>query len=91
MYDRVFKNWKTEELRRRCTDMNKFNETWIPSVKAGSYGGYELFDLATDPSQKVDVSKRHPRGLIRLKKQLLKTDASVTADAHDWFAEPAWR
>jgi hypothetical protein len=44
----------------------------------------QLFDLAADPSQKVDVSKQHPEIIARLKRQMLEINASVMAEAPDW-------
>ena len=61
-----------------------FNESWIPAIKSGSYGRYQLFDLEKDPSQKTDVSKRHPEIFARLKKQLSDINTSIMTAAPDW-------
>ena len=66
-----------------------FHESWILAIKAGEYRRFELYDLATDPSQKTDISKEQPKVFERLKRQLLELNASVMADAPDWSRTPA--
>jgi hypothetical protein len=61
-----------------------FQESWIPSIKSGNYGRFELFDLAKDPGQQTDLSAQLPDVLARLKKKLLEINASVMADAPEW-------
>ncbi len=82
-----FEDKEAEKLRGQYIRLNMFNESWIPAIKAGTYGRFELFDLAVDPSQKADVSRRHPEVFGRLKKQLLDLHASVMTDAPDWPKE----
>ena len=53
---------------------------WKDILKSGKYKQFQLFDLAADPSQKVDVSKQHPEIFARLKRQLLEINASVMAE-----------
>ncbi|MCH7728953.1 MAG: sulfatase-like hydrolase/transferase, partial [Planctomycetes bacterium] len=79
-----FKDKEAEKLRGQFIRLNMFHESWIPTIKAGGYRRFELYDLATDPSQKTDISKQHPDVFERLKKQLLEINASVVADAPDW-------
>jgi len=79
-----FKDKEAEKLRGRYVRLNMFQESWIPAIKAGTYGRFELFDMARDSGQKTDVSKQHPEIVARLKKQLLEINASVMADAPDW-------
>jgi len=81
---KVFKNKDAERLRGKFMRLNVFQESWIPVFKSGSYKRFQLFDLATDPTQKVDVSKQYPEVFSRLKRQLLKVNASVMAEAPDW-------
>jgi len=81
---KVFKNKDAERLRSEFMRLNVFQESWIPILKSGSYHRYQLFDLAADPWQKVDVSKQHPEVFARLKRQLLEINASVMAEAPDW-------
>jgi len=81
---KVFKNKDAERLRIEFMRLNVFQESWIPILKSGSYKRFQLFDLAADPSQKVDVSKQHPEVFSRLKRQLLEINASVMAEAPDW-------
>ena len=82
-----FKDKEAEKLRGQYIRLNMFNESWIPAIKTGTYGRFELFDLTADPSQKADVSKQHPEVFARLKQQLLEVNASVMADAPDWSVE----
>jgi len=79
-----FKNEEAEKLRGQYVRLNMFQESWIPSIKSGSYGRFELFDLSTDPGQQKDLSSQLPNVLARLKKKLLEINASVMADAQDW-------
>ena len=81
---KVFKNKDAERLRIEFMRLNVFQESWIPILKSGSYKRFQLFDLAADPSQEVDVSKQYPEVFARLKRQLLKVNASVMAEAPDW-------
>ena len=83
-----FKNREAEKLRGKYVRLNMFSETWIPAIKAGGYGRFQLFDLEKDPSQKTEVSGRHPEIFTRLKKQLMKINASIMADAPDWSKQP---
>ena len=56
--------------------------------KAGGYQRFQLFDLEKDPSQKTEVSGRHPEIFTRLKKQLMMINASIMAEAPDWSKQP---
>jgi arylsulfatase A len=86
-----FRDKEAEQLRGQFILLNMFNESWIPAIKSGTYGRYELFDLAQDSGQQNDVSKRHPEIVDRLARQLLELNASVMADAPDWSADPGRR
>lgn len=79
-----FKDKEADQLRGEFIKLNMFNETWIPAIRSGTYGKFELYDLKTDPSQKTDMSSQLPEVAARLKKQLLEINASVMADAPDW-------
>ena len=79
-----FKDREAEKLRGQYIRLNMFNESWIPTIKAGTYGRFELFDFATDPSQNRDVSRQYPEVFARLKKQLLDLQVGVMAEAPDW-------
>jgi len=79
-----FKDKEAEKLRGQYIRLNMFQESWIPSIKAGGYKRFELFDLTRDPGQRTDVSVQLPGITARLKKKLLEINASVMADAHDW-------
>ena len=79
-----FKDKEAEQLRGKFILLNMFNESWIPAIKAGTYGRYELFDMAQDSGQKQDVSKQHPDIVAKLKEQMQEINQSVMADAPDW-------
>jgi len=79
-----FLDKEAERLRGQYIRLNMFQESWIPSIKSGNYGRFELFDLAKDPGQQTNLSAQLPDVLARLKKKLLEINASVMADAHDW-------
>lgn len=63
---------------------NMFREAWIPAIKSGGYRNWQLFDLEADPGQKNNLAEAEPENLERLKRQLLKINASVMADGADW-------
>jgi len=63
---------------------NMFQEAWIPTVKAGGYTAFELYDLDTDPNQTTNLAAAFPTQLEQLKKQLLEINASIMADGADW-------
>ncbi|MCP4002717.1 MAG: sulfatase-like hydrolase/transferase, partial [bacterium] len=81
---KVFKNKDAERLRSKFMRLNVFQESWIPVLKSGNYHRFQLFDLAEDPAQRIDVSDQHPEIFARLKRQLLEINASVMAEAPDW-------
>jgi hypothetical protein len=81
-----FKNKEAEQLRGEFILLNMFSESWIPAIKAGTYGRYELFDMAQDSGQTQDVSQQHPDIVARLKRQLVEINAGIMADAPDWSA-----
>jgi len=84
VFNSKFTNKEAERLRVQYVRLNMFQESWIPSIKSGSYERLELFDLAKDPQQKNDLSAQLPDVVARLKKKLLDINASVMAGAHDW-------
>lgn len=63
---------------------NMFKETWIPTIKAGGYTNFRLYNLRKDPGQQNDLSQSDPATLERLKKSLNHINASVMADGADW-------
>ena len=73
---------KSEFVRART-----FQEAWIPTIKAGGFSRFELYDLKTDPQQKKDISKQRPKVTERLKKELLAIYKDIMADAPDWSAQ----
>ena len=79
-----FKNKRAEKLRAQYHQLSRFRENWIPTIKAGGFKRYQLFDLEKDFGQKIDISREHPEIVARLKNKLLKIHASVMADGPDW-------
>ena len=63
---------------------NMFREAWIPAIKSGGYRNWQLFDLESDPGQKTNLADMKPEIAERLKKELLKINASIMADGADW-------
>ena len=84
IFNTKFANPEADRLRIQYVQLNTFRESWIPLIKAGGFGRFELYDLAADPRQETDVSAQHPDIVARLKKQLLEINAGVMADAPDW-------
>jgi arylsulfatase A len=62
---------------------NMFREAWIPAIKSGGYRNWQLFDLESDPGQKTNLADMKPEIAERLKKELLKINASIMADGAD--------
>lgn len=63
---------------------NMFQEAWIPVIKQGGYKNFRLFDLSRDPNQTTNLAADHPELLERMKRDLLRINASIMRDAHDW-------
>ena len=84
MFNTKFSNKEAEKLRLKFLKLNRFQESWIPTIKAGGYERFELYDLDADIGQKTDIAKQHPNVVNRLKQQLLDITASVMADGPDW-------
>lgn len=63
---------------------NMFQEAWIPQIKSGGYRNFQLFDLAADPKQTTNIAGQYPELVAKLKARLLKINASIMADGHDW-------
>ena len=78
------KNMDAERLRGQFMRLNGFQTSWIPTLKAGGYRGFELYDLSTDPGQRNNLVAQLPGVAARLKKEMLDITASVMAEAPDW-------
>ena len=63
---------------------NMFQESWIPTIKSGTYTNWQLHDLQSDPSQQHDLASTHPEVVARLKAKLLEINNSIMADGPDW-------
>lgn len=79
-----FANKEAERLRIEYLGLYRFQERWIPTLKAGGFNRFELFDLEQDITQRTDISRERPEIHARLKKELLEIHASVMADGPDW-------
>lgn len=87
MFNTKFANKEAEKLRIQFLRLNRFQESWIPTIKAGGYKRFELYDLDADIGQKTDIAKQHPEIVNRLKQQLLDITASVMNDGPDWHRQ----
>ncbi|MGY8771380.1 MAG: sulfatase-like hydrolase/transferase [Pirellulales bacterium] len=83
-----FKDKEAEKIRGQFIRLNMFQESWIPSIIAGGYERFELYDLEKDPSQKSNIIMQHPEVFQKMKQQLLEINASIMADAPDWTQYP---
>ncbi len=84
IFNREFDQPEARRLSIQYVRLNEFQESWIPLIRSGGFRRFELYDLASDPQQKTDVSARHPDVVARLRKQLLEINTSVMADAPLW-------
>jgi arylsulfatase A-like enzyme len=80
----TFSSPEFNRLHGERVRLQSFQEAWIPTIKAGGFGRFALYDLETDPLQKKDVSKQLPEITERLKKKLLTLYKDVLEDAPDW-------
>lgn len=65
---------------------NRFDETWIPKIRRGGYTNYRLYNLRDDPGQTTDLAAKLGDRVERMKRDLLRINASVMSDGHDWSA-----
>lgn len=88
-FNSSFKNPDTERLRNEFVRHHQFQESWTPTIKAGSGGfrKFELYNLANDPNQRTNIAAAEPEILEQMKAQLLSINASVLADAPTWGDE----
>ena len=84
IFNTTFENPEADRLRIQYVQLNTFQESWIPLIKAGGFGRFELYDVASDPVQQTNLFTKLPDVAARLKKKLLEIHASVMADAPDW-------
>ena len=89
IFNQRFDKPEAKRLSIQYVMLNTFQESWIPLIKTGGFGRFELYDLDTDPKQEKDISAQHPRVVARLKQQLLEIHASIMADAPDWPTDSA--
>ena len=80
----TFTNAEYNRLKSEFVRLRTFQEAWIPTIKAGGFSRFALYDLKADPLQKKDISKQRPEVTNRLKKKLLTLYKDVMADAPDW-------
>ena len=79
-----FKDRDAEKLRGQFIMLNMFSERYIPAIKKGGYRRFELYNMKEDSGQKTNIAAQHPGIVQRLKKEMLRINASVMADAPDW-------
>jgi len=84
IFNQEFDEPEARRLSIQYVMLNTFQESWIPLIKTGGFGRFELYDLDTDPKQEKDIFAQHPEVAARLKQQLLAIQASVMADGPDW-------
>ena len=80
----TFTSPEYKRLKSEFVLLRTFQEAWIPTIKAGGFSGFALYDLKADPLQKKDISKQRPKVTNRLKKKLLTLYKDIMADAPDW-------
>jgi hypothetical protein len=80
----TFTSAEYTRLKSEFVRLRTFQESWIPTIKAGGFSRFALYDLSTDPLQQNDISKQRPEVTERLKKKLLVLYKDVMADSPDW-------
>ncbi|MEM9643860.1 MAG: sulfatase-like hydrolase/transferase [Planctomycetota bacterium] len=80
----TFTSPEYNRLKSEFVQLRTFQEAWIPTIKAGGFSRFALYDLSSDPLQERDVSRQLPDVTERLKKKLLALYKDVMADAPDW-------
>ena len=80
----TFTSTEYKRLKSEFVRLKTFQEAWIPTIKAGGFSRFALYDLSTDPLQQNDISKQRPKVTARLKEKLLVLYKDVMADAPDW-------
>ncbi len=63
---------------------NLFQEEWIPTIRAGGYQDFQLYDLKNDPAQTKDIAKEQPDIVHRMKQQLMQINDSIMSDGTVW-------
>ena len=80
----TFSSPEFNRLRGEKIRLQSFQESWIPTIKAGGFSRFALYDLIADPLQQKDISRQRPEVTERLKRKLLELYKDVMADAPDW-------
>ena len=83
----TFTSPEYNRLKGEFVRLRTFQEAWIPTIKAGGFSRFALYDLKADPLQKKDISRQLPEVTERLKKKLLALYKDVMADAPDWHTK----
>ena len=86
IFNQEFDEPEARRLSNQYVMLNTFQESWIPLIKAGGFGRFELYDVDADPKQTKDISAQQPEVAARLQKKLLEINASVMADAPEWVS-----
>ncbi|TWT81461.1 Arylsulfatase [Planctomycetes bacterium CA13] len=80
----TFSSPEYNRLKGEFVRLRTFQEAWIPTIKAGGFSRFALYDSNADPLQQNDISKQRPKVTERLKKKLQELYEDVMADAPDW-------
>lgn len=85
-YNSEIKTPQWNSLREKFVTLNMFQESWIPTIKAGSGGisRFELYDLSLDPGQKKNIAKKFPGIAKRMREAVLAINADVLEGSPDW-------
>ena len=67
IFNQQFDEPEARRLSIQYVMLNTFQESWIPLIKAGGFGRFELYDLAADPKQQKDISAKQPKIAARFK------------------------
>ena len=67
----TFSSPEFNRLRSEKVRLESFQEAWIPTIKAGGFSRFALYDLKADPLQQKDISRQRPEVTERLKKKRL--------------------
>jgi len=60
----------------------------MPVIKQEKIGNFELYNLASDPYQEIDVKKDHPKIFSDLLSQILERHRQVQVEGPRWQLEP---
>jgi len=74
--------WDGPEILR--TDSSTMRPGDLELIATSRLVRFELFDLETDPGERVDVADRFPEVFANMKRQALELYGEIQADIHPW-------